>query len=472
MEMQVINIESRREVFWDDYLIDTEMTTAVHRLIPPVERECCFVFDQEEENFSVSYPNIIQDEYGYRMYYLSFNPNAGGNGKIRMRVIESADGIHWTRPMLNLFPAEGTGSSNVVVDDMDDSSLCVFLDTNPVCPPEEKYKALSLVFLDRAADRRSLWSYTSPDGYHFQKNRMVTDQGRFDTLNATFYSHVDGLYHMFCRNLHSDGAGGIVRDVRMMTSPDFVNWSAPVQLEYDDGMDFQIYTNNIMQYPRAPHMYVGMPSRYVERKAWTKNDDQFGSAEVKKRAAKDIEPRCALAVTDMMFICSRDGQHFHRYQDAYMTPGLETEDNWIYGDCFSSYPLTDTGSTYSFFMNKNEMTGNCPNYLYRYELRKDGFACMTAECGEKLLVTKPFCFTGSTLHLNVATSAFGSVYVEVLDAEGNCLSGKSMEVYGDSLDRIVYFEDESDFSAYAGRPVRLRFRMTEAKLYSMYFDET
>lgn len=470
MEKQYINIGNRREVFWDDFFIDTELTTAEQRLVPPAERECCFIFDGEEERNSISYPNVVKDDKGFKLYYLSFNPASHGKQKIRLRVLESDDGIHWTRPDLGIFPTDEPGRNNIVIDEFNDSSLCVFYDTNPNCPPEAKYKALTLIFLDRATDRRSLWCYTSPDGYHFTMGHMLTDKGRFDTLNATFFSHEDNKYHSFIRNLHGEWATGIVRDVRMMTSDDFVNWTDPVQLEYDDGLDFQMYTNNVMQYPRAPHMFVGMPTRYVERQEWTPNDEQFGSAAIKKKAGETIEPRCALVSTDLVFMCSRDGVHFRRYPEAYLTPGLENEHNWIYGDCYSSYPIHDTGDTYSFFLYRKGMTEGAPKELWRYELRKDGFACREAGMKEKTVVTKPFMFTGSTLHLNVATSAMGSVYVEVLDENGALLSGTSVEIYGDTLDRIVCFPDGSDFLAYADRPIRLRFRMRDAKLYSMYFN--
>lgn len=466
--MEILRIGKRREVFWDDYLIDPERTTACPRLLTPTEKECVFVFDREEEIYAVSYPNIVHDGTGYKMYYISFDPSAHGTKKFRMRVIESTDGLHWTRPHLNLFPSDTPGENNIVIDSTDDSSLCVFYDTNPACPPEAKYKALSLIYLDRAADRRSLWCWTSPDGYRFTKGYMLTDEGRFDTLNATFWQ--DGKYYSYVRNLHGDGAGGIVRDVRVMESEDFVHWTTPVPLTYDDGLDFQMYTNNVMPYPNASHIRIGMPSRYVERQQWTKNDDQFGSVAIKKRAAETVEPRCALAVTDLVFMCSRDGQHFHRYPQAYLTPGQETSGNWIYGDCFASWPLTETGDTYSFYMTRDGMSDS-PKHLYRYELRKDGFACRIAEGDEKDLVTKPIIFDGSVLHLNMATSAFGYIYVSVLDADGNPLSGESVEIYGDSTDRAVYFADGSDFSAYAGKPIRLRFRMRDAKLFSMIFGE-
>lgn len=465
--METITIGKRREVFWDDFLIDSEQTTAISRLVPPVEKECVFVFDQEEETYAVSYPNVVQDDAGYKLYYISFDPAAHGTKKFRMRVIESSDGLHWTRPSLALFPSDKPGFNNVVIDSTDDSSLCVFRDPNPACPPEARYKALSLVFLDRSTDRRSLWCWTSPDGYHFTKSDMVTDQGRFDTLNATFWEN--GTYYSYVRNLHGNGQGGIVRDVRIMKSKDFVHWTTPVPLTYDDGLDFQMYTNNVMPYPRAPHMRIGMPSRYVERQHWTSNDDQFGSVKIKKHAAETIELRCALAVTDLVFMCSRDGQNFHRYSQAYLTPGAETSANWIYGDCFASWPLTETGDTYSFYMIKNGMS-DVPKHLYRYELRKDGFACRMAEGEERVLVTKPLLFEGTTLHLNMATSAFGYLYVDVLTPDGHPLSGESVELYGDSIDRIVRFPDGSDFSAYAGQPVRLHFRMRDASLYSMIFE--
>jgi len=464
--MEAIRIGTRREVFWDDFLIDPERTTACERLLSPTEKECVFMFDCEEETSAVSYPNVVQVENGYRMYYISFDPASHGTKKFRVRVIESPDGLHWTRPDLNLFPSDTPGANNVVIDSTNDSSLCVFYDSNPNCPPEAKFKALSLIFLDRATDRRSLWCWTSPDGYHFTKGDMVTDQGRFDTLNATFWEN--GKYYSYIRNLHGDWTNGIVRDVRVTESEDFVHWTAPVPLAYDDGLDFQMYTNNVMPYPRAPHIRIGMPSRYVERQKWTKNDDQFGSIARKRRAAETIEPRCALAVTDLVFMCSRDGQKFHRYPQAYLTPGPESEINWIYGDCFASWPLTETGDTYSFYMIKNVMADS-PKQLYRYELRKDGFACRMAEGKECVLVTKPLIFDGSVLHLNMATSAFGYIYVDVLDENGEPVSGESVEIYGDSTDREVWFADGSDFSAYAGKPVRLRFRMLDAKLFSMIF---
>ena len=94
-----------------------------------------------------------------------------------------------------------------------------------------------------------------------------------------------------------------------------------------------------------------------------------------------------------------------------------------------------------------------------------------ADGEERVLTTKPVVFTGKDLHLNFSTSAYGYIYVEVLDEEGNPLSEqKSFEIYGDTIDRKICFADGSDFAAFAGRTVRLRFTMRDAKLYSMLFE--
>ena len=87
-----------------------------------------------------------------------------------------------------------------------------------------------------------------------------------------------------------------------------------------------------------------------------------------------------------------------------------------------------------------------------------------------MLVTKPLIFEGKELHLNFSTSAYGYVYVSVLDEEGRELSSESFELYGDTVDRTVAFADCGDFSEFAGKPVCLKFRMRDAKIFSFKFD--
>ena len=155
-----------------------------------------------------------------------------------------------------------------------------------------------------------------------------------------------------------------------------------------------------------------------------------------------------------------------------MRPGYENDFNWVYGDCYPAFGLVDSGKEYyMMYTIEHHLNLDSPHPLCMYKVRKDGFACQKADSKEQILVTKPFVFEGSVLHLNMSTSAYGYIYVDVLDENGNELSKKeSFEIFGNTIDRKVVFDDGEDFSKYQGKPIRLRFRMRDAKLYSMKFE--
>ena len=92
--------------------------------------------------------------------------------------------------------------------------------------------------------------------------------------------------------------------------------------------------------------------------------------------------------------------------------------------------------------------------------------------GESL--TKPFRFKGEKLAINVSTSAAGSVWIEIQDREGEPIPGFSKadcdEIIGDRIERIVTWKNSADVSSLSGKPIRLRFVMKDADLYSMKFQ--
>jgi len=90
-------------------------------------------------------------------------------------------------------------------------------------------------------------------------------------------------------------------------------------------------------------------------------------------------------------------------------------------------------------------------------------------------VTKPITFSGRTLVVNYATSAAGSLRVELQDANGQPLPGfslkDSLELFGDSVRQTITWDSNPDLKRLAGTPVRLRFVMKDADLYSYQFQE-
>ena len=91
------------------------------------------------------------------------------------------------------------------------------------------------------------------------------------------------------------------------------------------------------------------------------------------------------------------------------------------------------------------------------------------------LITRPITFAGDQLWLNFATSAAGSVQVELQDQTGKPLPGYAIddceELFGDTLDRSVVWKSKQDLSAIVGQTVRLRFVLRDADVFSFQFRE-
>lgn len=259
----------------------------------------------------------------------------------------------------------------------------------------------------------------------------------------------------------------------MRTSKDFVNWDTPQMLQYGEGAeDLELYTNCVQKYYRAPHMFLGFPTRYADRQVDTASFPYLPDREHRERYIK-LAGRTGAVMTDTCIITSRDGVNFRRTDEAFMTPGPERGNNWYYGDGYLCHGMTETPSPIPG--EPNELSLYMPvNYradsvvLRRYALRIDGF--FSWHCGFKpgKVVTKPITFTGDTLTTNFTTSALGSIRVRILDADGNPIDGyDSGNHFGDTLDRPFVFE--KTLLDLAGKPVRLEFTMKDADLYSFQF---
>jgi hypothetical protein len=103
----------------------------------------------------------------------------------------------------------------------------------------------------------------------------------------------------------------------------------------------------------------------------------------------------------------------------------------------------------------------------------DGFASVQAPMSGGELLTKPLRFHGSRLALNFATSAAGSIRVEIQDLAGVPVPGFALDecpqIFGDTIDRAISWGNRRDVSTLAGKPVRLRFELKDANVYAFRF---
>lgn len=467
------DIGFRRELFLDDTLIDLSRTTAGEVLHRPVRRELVMTNDAPWEADGWVYYTVFEDGGLFRMYYLSMPMYNKDHTKHdppfhHINYAQSTDGIRWEKPCLGIHAFEGSKKNNIIAitDTMD--AFHVFRDDNPGARREERYKAVY------TKPGHRLWCMVSEDGIHFREGWQLSGQGRFDSHNTAFWDAEASLYRCYFRDFHESG-GAMVRDIRVMESEDFRVWTAPRRVEYGkDSPDFHMYTNGIQPYFRAPHQYIGFPARYTERPEWTANYDALCGAARRKYRMR-FHPRFGLALTDGLFMASRDGLAFHRRDEAFLRPGPESGTRWVYGDGYAGHGLLCTAANgpgedkeLSLYVSVNHWS-DTPVQLYRYTLRLDGFVSRSAGWAAKTLVTKPLRFSGDRLLINFATSAAGSVRIALEDASGSPIPGyASCALFGDSADRPVDFP--APLSALQGRPVRLCFTLQDADMYAYGFQ--
>ncbi len=489
----MITIGKQRECFFDNYLTDTIRTTAEIRVHRPVRREKILSQNAPWEGCGCDFHNFFYDgEYGkYRMYYLGWKlgEDAKGADGIRACYAESVDGISWEYPSLGLVEYGGSKDNNILLSSQMHPRLdnfMVFRDTNPDCPKKERYKAILRTVLS-GNPREVLCDFclkcmVSEDGIRFNYAHNIHEHGAYDSLNIAFWDENARVYRCYFRGNHKVGdkdtdvrMGLEVRDIRYIESKDFKNWSEPKILDFGDSEDIPLYTNVCQNYYRAPQYVIGFPTRYIERKCWTKNYDELCGKDKRLARMKGGEDRYGLVVTDCVFMASRDGQSFTRYDEAFMTPGPEFPENWVYGDCYPFLGMVETPSDIKgadpeisiFAYNNHWMGFDYGTDVYRYTLRLDGFVSRHADAVEKMLVTKPFVYDGKDMFANMSTSARGYIYFTLKSSDGETI--ESCEMFGDSVDKKIGFEDGA-VEALSGKEVVLEMRMLDADIYSIRFE--
>jgi hypothetical protein len=104
--------------------------------------------------------------------------------------------------------------------------------------------------------------------------------------------------------------------------------------------------------------------------------------------------------------------------------------------------------------------------------RKDGFASL--DCAESgTLVTRPIVFDGKELTVNFSTEEGGHIRVGLLDEQSRPISqfnlGECQPMKGDSVAHQVTWVGGTDLSNFRGKPLRLFFELSKARLWSFRF---
>ncbi len=477
-----IAIGSRRELFVDRALI-ARLDGAALKLHEPVPAGTAIRIDRPWEGPANGPQAVFRHRGRIHLYYRAMTV-AAGDDTGRLCVALSDDGIRWSKPELGLATHAGSRATNMVADEAGHPFMPTpWLDTRPGVPDHERVKAIAsqpvsgaahTSYQDPAGPKRLVF-WGSPDGFSFHRLDPQPDmvsrlQNCFDGGNTLFWSEAEQQYLLYYRWYEGEwGQGG--RSVARATSKDLLSWSASVPMTCGDAPREQFYTNNTEPYVRAPHLYIAPAARFMEgRRAVT--DAQAAAAGLKMSHGYRYDGDCS----DAVLLTSRAGSAVYdrTFMETFIRPGPGAG-NWT---SRTNYPLTGIlpcgPDRLMLFVARRYMQDAW--HIERLLLRTDGFASLSAPWAGGEMTSRPLTFSGRALEINTRTGAAGSVRVEIQDAAaGAPLAGYALgdcrEIVGDEIERVVGWQQGSDTGPLAGRPVRLRFVLRDADLFSFRFRE-
>jgi hypothetical protein len=433
----VRDIGSRLEPFVDPWLI-SKLDGPWLQLHEPR-----FAPAMESPADNMEYGTIIKDGNLYRLYTRdSRGAKFDGDASEVTRYCESDDGIRWRKPSLGLVELDGSNNNNIILHEKGVChNFCPFIDTRPGVPAGERYKALGGVILRNPGG--GLIAFASADGIRWRRmaDKPVITKGAFDSQNVSFWSESEGKYVAYIRTFTSGVSTATqwrldgLRSVSRATSDDFIHWTDPVPLNPNFPGE-HIYTTLTHPYFRAPHVYIALPTRFHPARGQS---------------------------TDILFMTARGNAPYDRtFRGAFIRPGLDPA-RW------------GNRSNYAALNVVPGQPGEMWIYttpFRRFVLRTDGFASVRAGADTGEMVTRPLRFKGDTLALNTATSAGGSVAVEIQSPDGRALPGFALAdcapVVGDFIEKPVAWK-AAKAGTLAGKEIRLRFVMRKADLYFIRF---
>ena len=450
---------TQRELFIDGHMIEKMTGDVRQQLQLPEPKEVVLTTDAPWEGNTCAYYTIFRDGDLFRMYYRGSHWNTSTKKATHREVTcyaESRDGVNWVKPNLGLFEFNGSKDNNIVLDGLGTHCFVAFKDENPNARPEARYRGVSRGW---PLGKTGLYIYESPDGIRWKmtQSEPVITQGEFDSQNLAFWDARIGKY----REYHRIFVNGI-RAIMTATSDDFVQWSKPELLGYQEGIPNQhLYTNAILPYARAPHLYLGFPTRYLP------NDGQR------------VEPT---------LMVSRDGLNFYRWLEP-IVPESAPKDRGGNRSNYMAWGLVELpgrANNLSVYATEAYYAGP-DSRLRRFEYRKDGFVSVNGGTRGGVLIAKPIQLgrLADRLTLNYRTAEGGLVRVGLYRPDGNAIPGFSLAecraLAGDQLSEAVMWKrvqdnvvgkNNADISQLRKtHPVlQLRIELKNADLFSIQFQ--
>lgn len=418
------------------------------------------------------YCTLLQDGRRYRLYYECCGEgerDAPRDLHAMLAYAESVDGATWTKPKVGTVTFGGSKDNNLVYGrelslGRGAHGATVFVD--PTAPAAVRYK---LVHMGRERGELCVFGAVSPDGLRWTALEEPLLRGYMsDTQTVMAFDPAKGCYVGYFRGWRGleRGKWHGRRTIAYAESQCFETWPTPrtiVEADVLDNPDADIYTNSFTAWPGAESAYLMFPAYY-------------------QRAAD---------TTELHLMTSRDGIRWQRPSREPIIPRSDLGRSWaggVYAGCGLvtlpsgdwALPIGPVWHTHNQGHHAAGRRASPPNwgYLCLAVWRPDGFTSREAET-QGQFTTAPFVYDGGALRINGRTRFGGEIRAELADAmgpdgaAGSPFVGRAFEdcdpFTGDAANHLVTWRGQHDISVFAGKPVRLRFRMRRACLHAFQF---
>ena len=376
---------------------------------------------------------------------------------------ESEDGKHWIKPALDI--VAGTN----VVDTMNRDAATVWLDRNEK-DPQKRWKFFNVEYKPDYIQWQYVLKY-SADGIHWSK--AVAQSGAVSDRSTAFYNPFIHKWVMSMRH-HCN-----------------VSWRSRSYLEHEDPEEAVSLAHRIREGVDDKHIVFWFTpddkekrhEKYPEVEPGIYNFDEIAYESImlgfysQWQGPENNVCRQLLIPkrNEIMLGYSRDGFHFSRPSHEPFMPVNEVPGAWNYGNMQSvgGVPIVVGDSLYIYSSGRslNGVWWDAGVSTGLATLRRDGFVSMDAGKHEGYLLTEPVCFDGKYLFVNADVR--GALRVEVLDADGNVIDGYSGKDCvamrrANSTKRMITWRGADNLAPLAGKPVRLKFYMSQGQLYSFW----
>lgn len=433
---------------------------AVHP--PKIDSSPIIKPDRPWESDINSHSTIFKDGNIFRLYYRIWDISGHSTGKddLRLAYAESDDGKTWVKPNLGTYEFNGSTNNNIINLGRPAGSPMVFKD--PSADNNERYK---LVF----REKHDVFGATSSDGLHWDViNEPLLVNYHADTHNQFMYDESKGKYIGYWRGWEPHGTTMGRRTIAYAETKNFRKWPRPktiVSPDIYDSPSTDIYTNSYSPWPNS-NAHLMFPCMFE----------------------RDTD------LLEMHLMTSRDGLTWNRISRDPIVPSGRVstgEDASIYGGAGLininagewALPISPQAITHNQALYPKALRNVRPHgTICLASWREDGWTSIEAK-SEGEFSTSPFLFQGGNLMLNSWSTYGGHIKVEITEAsilprasrriEMQPIPGKSFDdcdvISNDNIQHIVTWNGSSDISEWAGKLVRLRFKLHRSRIHALWF---